>query len=85
MTTTNITEKMQNDLEFVLAAGPRQVCLFSCFVDGRPTAAICAVGAAEQGDVTITPLFVAVTPDMALTDHDGTAPGPLNKDAASAG
>jgi len=44
--------------------------LFSCFVGGEPASAIVAVNR-DGEDYTITPLFVAVTPGMVLTDHDG--------------
>ncbi|MFN9818544.1 MAG: hypothetical protein ACK56Y_11060 [Pseudanabaena sp.] len=44
--------------------------LFSCFVDGRPSAAIVAV-TRDREDYVLSPLFVAVTPEMVLTDHDG--------------
>ena len=48
--------------------------LFSCHVNGQPAAAIVAV--TPDGDnFTITPLFVSVTPDMILTDHDGVLAG----------
>ena len=45
--------------------------LFSCFVDGRPTAAIASVTRADDGDFLIAPLFVAVDSGMKLADHDG--------------
>ena len=53
----------------------RNFTLFSCFVNGAPASAIVAVTPPtdECGEYLITPLFVSVTPDMALTDHDGGA------------
>ena len=49
--------------------------LFSCTVNGEPAAAIVAVHQDDAG-FTMQPLFVSVTPSMALADHDGTVPGP---------
>jgi hypothetical protein len=47
---------------------------FSCFVDGRPASAIVAI-TVDDGEYTITPLFVSVTEAMIITDHDGSAAG----------
>ena len=66
---TNITEEHKrffNDLREW-----NNLCLFSCFVNGVPNAAICAVRR-EQGTVEIHPVVVFVTDDMVITDHDGT-------------
>lgn len=51
--------------------------LFSCFIGGQPAAAIVAVTPpeCEGDDYQITPLFVSVTDDMVLTDHDGITVG----------
>ena len=57
-----------------LTAPSKNFALFSCFVNGQPAPAIVAVN--PNGDeYNITPLFVAVTDDMILTDHDGQQPG----------
>jgi hypothetical protein len=48
--------------------------LFSCFVNGEPTSAIVAVTPDGAGGFDIAPLFVSITPGMALTDHDGNQP-----------
>jgi hypothetical protein len=55
--------------------------LFSCFVDGEPAAAIVAVNR-DGEDYNISPLFVALTPGMVLTDHDGRPCGSLEKGRA---
>ena len=55
--------------------------LFSCFVGGEPAAAIVAVNR-DGDDYTISPLFVALTPGMILTDHDGRPFGPLEQGRA---
>lgn len=45
---------------------------------GEPASAIVAV--TEDGeDITITPLFVSVTPGMILVDHDDTTAGALGR------
>jgi hypothetical protein len=71
--TTNITPKMQADFNALASGQYDNFCLFSCFADGRPTAAICTVE--QKGEERIIkPLFIAVTDDMDLKDHDGTVP-----------
>src|SRR5262245_60804383 len=74
--TTNITAQLKQTFEDMrIAPG---FALFSCFVNGKPTAAIVSVYHDEQnGDFSIFPLFVAVTDDMRITDHDGQEPRPL--------
>jgi hypothetical protein len=48
--------------------------LFSCYVNGTPAAAIVAVNRDESSEgFLITPLFVSITGDMVLTDHEGIA------------
>jgi hypothetical protein len=50
-------------------------------VNGEPATAIVAVN--WDGDMyDIIPLFVSVTPDMRLTDHDGREPENLPPAAA---
>lgn len=76
---TNITDKHRlnfnliTDAHYQISHGVRP-CLFSCFLNGKPTAAICLASVVPGNDVIITPVFVAVTPDMVLTDHDGVQP-----------
>ncbi len=47
--------------------------LFSCFVNGTPAAAIVSVTRTDDpnSEVQITPLFVSVTKNMVVTDHEG--------------
>lgn len=74
MAQTNIT-KEHRDLFTAMTSGRfNNFALFSCFVGGKPTVAIIAVNQ-DGEEYTITPLFVAITPDMVLTDHDGLRPG----------
>lgn len=70
--TTNITPAHKDAFQALVSGRYDNFALFSCFVNGVPASCIVAVKA--QGDeVLITPLFVSVTPDMVLTDHDGVA------------
>jgi hypothetical protein len=68
----NITPEHRRAFE-ALTSGSANFALFSCFIGGTPTAAIVAITEAGDGDICITPLFVAVTDDMTLTDHSGTS------------
>ncbi|MFM8751317.1 hypothetical protein [Rhabdaerophilum sp.] len=70
MTETHITPAHREAFNAPSSGDFSNFALFSCFVDGRPSAAIVA---AEQtgAEYVMSPLFVAVTPDMVLTDHDG--------------
>lgn len=70
---TNITDDHRECFEALTAGRHGNFALFSCFVNGEPAAAIVAVNR-DAGDYLITPLFVSVTPDMTLTDHDGCEP-----------
>ena len=72
--TTNITDKHREAFEALTSGQYGNFALFSCFVNGEPAAAIVAVN--RVGDeYNITPLFVSVTPSLALTDHDGHPAG----------
>jgi hypothetical protein len=67
---TNITDVHRRAFNALTSGRFDNFALFSCFVNGSPTAAIAAI--TRDGDsFDITPLFVAVTGDMRLTDHDG--------------
>lgn len=70
MSTTNISAAHRAALTFI--QGKEGVALFSCFRDGEPTAAIVRVSQLGK-HYHIEPLFVAVDPEMVLTDHDGKA------------
>jgi hypothetical protein len=71
--TTNITPAHQRAFEALTSGEYGNFALFSCFVNGKPATAIVTVNEDGPGYV-ITPLFVTLTPAMALADHDGTAP-----------
>ncbi len=69
---TNITPAHQHAFEALTGGAYDNLALFSCFVNGEPASAIVAITPDEDGNtLTIQPLFVSVTPDMVLTDHDG--------------
>jgi len=72
--TTNITQAHREAFEALRDSAFENFALFSCFVDGKPAAAIVAINQAG-GDYCITPLFVSVTDEMVLVDHDGQQPG----------
>ena len=69
---TNITPQHKDAFEAMVSGRYRNFALFSCFVNGEPASAIVAVNR-DGEDYTVTPLFVSLTPGMALTDHDGRA------------
>ena len=75
-TQTNITAAIKHNFDVVRADNPN-IALFSSFVNGEPTAAIVSISKMRDGSFEIHPLFVAVTPGMKLTDHDGREPEPL--------
>ncbi|MCA6355228.1 hypothetical protein [Phenylobacterium sp.] len=70
MTETHITPAHREAFDALTGGAFTNFPLLSCFVDGRPSAAIVAV-TRDEADYVLSPLFVAVTPDMVLTDHDG--------------
>ena len=74
---TNITEEHRRAFQALTSGTHENFALFSCFVAGTPAAAIVAVNPCptrEDGgepEYVISPLFISVTLDMKLTDHDG--------------
>ncbi len=74
MPMTNITPEHQRAFEALTSGDFQNFALVSCFADGAPAAAICAVNR-EGEDYCIHPLFVSVTDTMRLTDHDGREAG----------
>jgi hypothetical protein len=60
-----------------LANGRGHFALFSCYVNGEPTAAIVAISRDIKGFV-VQPMFVAVTPSMTIIDHNGTPIMPVD-------
>ena len=77
MTDTHITDEHRRAFEALTSGDYRNFALFSCLIDGAPGAAIVAVNPCpltEDGgepEVTVSPIFVSVTENMTLTDHDG--------------
>jgi hypothetical protein len=67
---TNITADHCAAFEASTSGEYAKFALFSCFVNGEPAAAIVAINRDGDG-YAITPLFVSITPSLALTDHDG--------------
>lgn len=74
---TNITKNHVSAFEALTSGTFDNFVLVSCFVDGAPAAAIAAITPPEtdDGEYTITPLFVSLTPEMVVTDHDGVPAG----------
>jgi hypothetical protein len=73
---TNITAEHRAVFEALTSGRFDNFALFSCFVEGEPVAAIVAINR-DGEEYTISPLFVAITPGMVLTDHDGCSCEPL--------
>ena len=77
MADTNITAAHRHAFEALKSGRYDNFCLFSCYCDGQPAAAIAAVTVhppeddGGENEYLIEPLFVSVTPGMRLTDHDG--------------
>lgn len=70
---THITNEHKRAFEALRNGNITNFALYSCTVGGEPTAAIVSVNEIN-GEFLITPLFVAVTPNMILLNHDGDAP-----------
>lgn len=68
---TNISHAHREVFDALISGTFENFALFSCFITGEPAAAIVAINR-DGDDYVITPLFVSVTPGMALADHDGT-------------
>ncbi len=86
---TNIDERSKEMYEWIRTLakegtvltkeGVHRLALFSCFVDGDPTVALCDV--AELTDAEewkIRPLLIVPTKKMVLTDHEGKPSTPLD-------
>lgn len=71
--TTNITDAHKHVFEALTSGRYDNFALFSCFLNGEPAAAIVAVHR-DGDDYVMTPLFVSVTDNMVLVDHDGRPP-----------
>jgi hypothetical protein len=73
---TNITDRHREAFEAITSGQYGNFALFSCFVNGTPAAAVVSI--TKDGDsCNVTPLFISVTDDMVLTDHDGREPETL--------
>ncbi len=73
---SNITEKHIDAFEAILDPERRkEFALYSCFVDGHPTTAIVHMTDDPNEDnperVRVAPVFMAVTADMKITNHQG--------------
>lgn len=66
---TNITQEHREAFEALSSGQYRNFALFSCFADGKPTAAIVTVHE-DGGEYLFTPLSIAPPADMKLTNHD---------------
>jgi len=77
--TTNITAEHRRAFEALTSGDYGNFVLFSVFVDGAPGAAIVTIdesppaGEGGEPEFVIRPLFVSLTPNMQVTDHDGRA------------
>jgi hypothetical protein len=73
---TNITDRHRQAFEAITSGQYGNFALFSCFVNGTPAAAVVSI--TQDGDTrNVTPLFISVTDDMVLTDHEGREPETL--------
>lgn len=72
---TNIRPEHISAFEALTSGEHYNFALFSCFLDGEPAVAIVAMTPPrnDEDDYQITPLFVGITENMVLTDHEGTA------------
>ena len=76
MADTNITEQHRRAFEALTSGSHENLALFSCFVNNEPATAIVSIqppGADGKDVYVIRPLFVSITSDMILTDHEGCA------------
>jgi hypothetical protein len=75
---SNITTEHRAVFEALTSGEYGNFALFSCFANGEPAAAIVSVNR-DGEEYTIVPLFVAVTPAIVLTDHDGHPCEPMKQ------
>ena len=73
MPDTHVTPAHRRAFVALTSGAHDSFALFSYTVNGAPASAIVAV-AEDGGDRLLHPLFVSVTPDMHLADHDGQVP-----------
>ena len=73
MADTNISEEHRRAFEALTNGSYKNLALFSCFVNNEPASAIVSIqppGVDGEDEYVIHPLFVSVTSQMILTDHD---------------
>jgi hypothetical protein len=72
---TNIGPAHISAFEALTSGEYDNFALFSCFLDGETAVAIVVVTPPEsdKGEYQITLLFVGITENMVLTDHEGVA------------
>jgi hypothetical protein len=67
---TNITKEEYKLFNAITSGEYKNFVLVSCFLNGEPTVAIASV-TRDGEDYNIQPLYVRVSDDMVITDHDG--------------
>jgi len=79
---TNITGECRTSFELIRDPNVKGIALFSCFVNGEPTSAIVSIceDSTDPGSRYVVPLFVAITPGMVLTNHDGEPPEHISRE-----
>lgn len=68
---TNIRPWHKTAFDALVSGDSQGMALFSCFLNDEPTAAIVNITRDGADDYRIIPMFVAVTPGMKLTNHEG--------------
>ena len=71
---TNIQPWHRTAFDALVGGESQGMALFSCFMNGEPTAAIVNITQHGEDDFRIIPMFVAVTPGMTLTNHENEEP-----------
>ena len=74
MADTNITEQHRHAFEALKSGAYDSFAVSSCFCNGKPASAIVSIqppGVDGEDEYVIHPLFVSITSDMILTDHEG--------------
>ena len=76
---SNITERHREAFNALMSGKYDNFVLMSCYVNCDPAAAICAIRPSEDGRFEVAPLFVSLTANMCLTDHEGVEPTPIEE------
>ena len=71
MADTNITEQHRHAFEALKSGAYDSFALFSCFCNGKAASAIVSIQPPGEDGYVVQPLFVSITSDMILTDHEG--------------